>query len=166
MFDISFTELMLIGVVALVVIGPERLPKVARTVGHLLGRAQRYVNDVKGDIQREVELDELRKMKDEMESAARSMQTSVQQTQAELTRNLKSPVDEFKADFESLKHSSTKPELSSEQTDLSASSSGANISGQSAQAAQTPLAEPKESSLAAEPLTHVQESSSSQENKA
>jgi sec-independent protein translocase protein TatB len=166
-FDISFTELMLIGVVALVVIGPERLPKVARTVGHLLGRAQRYVNDVKGDIQREVELDELRKMKDEMESAARSMQTSVQQTQAELARNLKSPVDEFKADFESLKHSSTKPELSSEQTDLSASSSGAhNISGQSAQAAQTPLAEPKESSLAAEPLTHVQESSSSQENKA
>jgi sec-independent protein translocase protein TatB len=68
-FDISFTELMLIGVVALVVIGPERLPKVARTVGHLLGRAQRYVNDVKGDIQREVELEELRKMKEEMEAA-------------------------------------------------------------------------------------------------
>ena len=101
-FDISFTELMLIGVVALVVIGPERLPKVARTVGHLLGRAQRYVNDVKGDIQREVELDELRKMKEDMESAARSMQSSMQETQTELERNLRSPVDDMKADFESL----------------------------------------------------------------
>ena len=102
MFDISFTELMLIGVVALVVIGPERLPKVARTVGHLLGRAQRYVNDVKGDIQREVELDELRKMKEEMESAARSVQSSIHQTENELKENLQSPVDEMKADFESV----------------------------------------------------------------
>ena len=67
MFDVSLTELMVIGVVALIVIGPERLPKVARTVGHLLGRAQRYVNDVKSDIQREIELDELRKFKSEME---------------------------------------------------------------------------------------------------
>ena len=50
MFDIGFSELMLIGIVALIVIGPERLPKVARTLGHLLGRAQRYVNDVKSDI--------------------------------------------------------------------------------------------------------------------
>lgn len=107
MFDISFTELMLIGVVALVVIGPERLPKVARTVGHLLGRAQRYVNDVKGDIQREVELDELRKMKDEMESAARSMQSSMHETQTELERNLRSPVDDLKADFEDLDKPST-----------------------------------------------------------
>ena len=66
---------MLVGVVGLIVIGPEKLPKVARTVGHLLGRAQRYVNDVKGDIQREVEIDELRKMKQEMESAAQSVQS-------------------------------------------------------------------------------------------
>lgn len=107
MFDISFSELMLIGVVALVVIGPERLPKVAKTVGHLLGRAQRYVNDVKGDIQREVELDELRKMKEDMETAARSMQTSMQQTESSLRKELESPVqdikgeiDEFKSDFE------------------------------------------------------------------
>jgi sec-independent protein translocase protein TatB len=109
-FDISFTELMLIGVVALVVIGPERLPKVARTVGHLLGRAQRYVNDVKGDIQREVEIDELRKMKEEMESAARSMQSSMQETQTELERNLRSPVDDMKADFESLDKIATSDE--------------------------------------------------------
>ncbi len=68
---------MVIGVIALIVIGPERLPKVARTVGHLLGRAQRYVNDVKSDIRREIELDELRKFKTDMETAAQSVQTSL-----------------------------------------------------------------------------------------
>lgn len=77
MFDFGFSQLMIVGVVALVVIGPERLPKVAKTVGHLLGRAQRYVGDVKGDIQREFELDELRKMRTEMETTARSFETSV-----------------------------------------------------------------------------------------
>jgi Tat protein translocase TatB subunit len=60
MFDIAFSEIALIAVVALVVIGPERLPKVARTLGHMFGRLQRYVNDVKADINREIELDELR----------------------------------------------------------------------------------------------------------
>jgi sec-independent protein translocase protein TatB len=77
MFDVSFSELMVIGVIALIVIGPERLPKVARTVGHLLGRAQRYVNDVKSDIRREIELDDLRKFKSEMEDAAQSVHTSL-----------------------------------------------------------------------------------------
>jgi sec-independent protein translocase protein TatB len=99
-FDISFTELMLIGVVALVVIGPERLPKVARTVGHLLGRAQRYVNDVKGDIQREVELEELRKMKQEMEAAASSMKDSFSETESSLREGLHDPLADLKADFE------------------------------------------------------------------
>ena len=70
MFDIGFSELVVIGVVALVVIGPERLPKTARTVGHLFGRLQRYVNDVKADINREMELDELRKLQREMQGAA------------------------------------------------------------------------------------------------
>jgi len=87
-FDISFTELLIIGVIALVVIGPERLPKVARTVGHLLGRAQRYVSDVKGDIQREVELDELKKMKAEMEDAARDVTNSMQETEKSIRGNL------------------------------------------------------------------------------
>ena len=63
MFDIGFTELTLVALVALVVVGPERLPGVARTLGHLFGRLQRYVNDVKSDISREIELDELRKFK-------------------------------------------------------------------------------------------------------
>jgi len=70
MFDIGFTELMVIGVVALIVIGPERLPRVARTAGALLGRLQRYVADVKADINREVELDELRNMKESVQQAA------------------------------------------------------------------------------------------------
>jgi sec-independent protein translocase protein TatB len=77
MFDISFTELMFIAVVALIVIGPERLPKVARTLGHLMGRMQRYVSDVKADISREIELDELRKLQASMQEAARSFEQSV-----------------------------------------------------------------------------------------
>ncbi len=77
MFDISFTEILVIAVVALVVLGPERLPKVARTLGHLLGRAQRYVNDVKNDIQQEMELEELKKLKTSVHEAARSIENSV-----------------------------------------------------------------------------------------
>lgn len=88
MFDVSFTELMLIGVVALIVIGPERLPKVARTVGHLLGRAQRYVTDVKSDIQREIDLDEMNKLKKQMDEAAHSLQTSMRETSASIQQPL------------------------------------------------------------------------------
>jgi sec-independent protein translocase protein TatB len=77
MFDIGFSELMVIAVVALLVIGPERLPKVARTAGLLFGRLQRYVNDVKADINREMELDELRRLRGEFENAAQSVQQSV-----------------------------------------------------------------------------------------
>ncbi len=77
MFDIGFSELMLIGLVALIVIGPERLPRVARTVGHLIGRLQRYVADVKADINREVDLDEFRKMRDSVQDAASSIETSI-----------------------------------------------------------------------------------------
>jgi sec-independent protein translocase protein TatB len=92
MFDVSFSELALIGVVALVVIGPERLPKVARTVGHLIGRAQRYVNDVKGDIQREMDLGDLSNLKGQMEEAARSVQTSLK----EGAQSLQAPLQEAK----------------------------------------------------------------------
>ena len=88
MFDIGFTELMVIALVALIVIGPERLPRVARTLGHLAGRLQRYVADVKADINREVELEELRKMRDSMQQAASGCESSVnselQKTEAEL----------------------------------------------------------------------------------
>ncbi|MCX7151221.1 MAG: Sec-independent protein translocase protein TatB [Betaproteobacteria bacterium] len=77
MFDVGFSELVVIGVVALIVIGPERLPKVARTVGLLVGRLQRYVNDVKADINREMELDELRKIQTQFTDAAKEVETSV-----------------------------------------------------------------------------------------
>src|SRR3982751_1567706 len=80
MFDIGFSELMVIAIVALIVIGPERLPKVARTLGHLFGRMQRYVNDVKADISREMELEELKKLQATMQDAARSFEHSVTQS--------------------------------------------------------------------------------------
>jgi sec-independent protein translocase protein TatB len=76
-FDISFTELMMIALVGLVVIGPERMPKVARTVGHLLGRLQRYVGDVKADINREMQLDDLKKLQSQVVEQARDMERQV-----------------------------------------------------------------------------------------
>jgi sec-independent protein translocase protein TatB len=79
MFDIAFSELIVIALVALVVIGPERLPRVARTAGHLLGRLQRYVSDVKADINREIQLEELKKMQQQVEESARSLESSVTQ---------------------------------------------------------------------------------------
>jgi sec-independent protein translocase protein TatB len=78
MFDIGFSEMMVIAIIALVVIGPEKLPRMARTIGLLAGRLQRYVADVKADINREMELDELRKMRDSMQQAASSFESSVQ----------------------------------------------------------------------------------------
>ena len=77
MLDLGIEKLALIGVVALIVIGPEKLPRVARTVGTLLGKAQRYVNDVKAEVNRSMELDELRKMKETVEGAARDVEQSV-----------------------------------------------------------------------------------------
>lgn len=84
MFDIGFTELLVIVVVALIAIGPQQLPKVARTLGHLFGRMQRYVNDVKADISREMELEELKKLQSSMEDAARSMRDSVNSVHREV----------------------------------------------------------------------------------
>jgi sec-independent protein translocase protein TatB len=144
MFDVSFTELLVIGVVALVVIGPERLPKVARTLGHLVGRAQRYVNDVKTDIQREVELDELRKLKDQMQDAAQSVQSSLQNTESSLRKPLESLEQDVSALKESLTHSGSdlvepvnpeipKPSIATA-TDASAPSIAATVSPSFAEA--------------------------------
>ena len=77
MLDLGLSKMALIGAVALIVIGPEKLPRVARTVGTLLGKAQRYVADVKAEVNRSMELDELRKMKETVESAARDVESSV-----------------------------------------------------------------------------------------
>lgn len=88
MFDLGLSKLAVIGVVALVVIGPERLPKVARTVGTLLGRAQRYLADVKAEVNREMQIDELRAVRDHVRTAASSFESSVhgglRQTEADL----------------------------------------------------------------------------------
>ena len=93
MFDVGFSELMLIAVVALLVLGPERLPKVARTAGHLLGRLQRYVNDVKADINREMQLDELRKMQQQMETSVRDIETSVNKELTSVEADLNQSID-------------------------------------------------------------------------
>ncbi|HEX2012921.1 MAG TPA: Sec-independent protein translocase protein TatB [Roseateles sp.] len=77
MIDFGFDKLALIGAVALIVIGPERLPRVARTVGHLLGKAQRYVADVKAEVNRSIELEELKKMKTHVEDSVRDMEQTV-----------------------------------------------------------------------------------------
>lgn len=86
MIDLGISKIALIGAVALIVIGPEKLPKVARTVGTLLGKAQRYVADVKAEVNRSMELDELKKMKETMEGAARDVESSIQTSAADFEK--------------------------------------------------------------------------------
>jgi sec-independent protein translocase protein TatB len=93
MFDVSLSELMVIAVVALVVIGPERLPKVARTAGHLLGRLQRYVSTVKADINREMQLEELKKLQQSVTDQVRDMQSSVTHEFREIETSVGNSID-------------------------------------------------------------------------
>src|ERR671926_1985362 len=88
MIDFGFDKIALIGAVALIVIGPEKLPRVARTVGHLIGKAQRYVADVKAEVNRSIELEDLKKMKTEFEDAARNVESSVSRTIHETSSEL------------------------------------------------------------------------------
>ena len=87
MLDLGISKMALIGAVALIVIGPEKLPRVARTVGTLLGKAQRYVADVKSEVNRSMELDELKKMKDTVENAARDVHNSIQTSASEFEKD-------------------------------------------------------------------------------
>ena len=116
MFDIGFSELLVIGVVALIVIGPEKLPRLARTLGHLAGKLQRYVSDVKADINREIELEDLKKMRDSMQQAASDFQSSVtsevSKTEAELnkaTEDLNKTASELNAALEGASTPEQKP---------------------------------------------------------
>ena len=84
MFDIGFSEILLVAVVALVVIGPERLPGVARNVGRYAGRLQRYVHDIKRDFNREVEFEEIKRLQHEMETTVQSMQESMRAVETTL----------------------------------------------------------------------------------
>src|ERR1035437_4909136 len=90
MFEIGFSEIVVIMVVALIVIGPERLPKVARTLGLLWGRAQRYVNGVRADIERDMQLEELRQLKLKMEQEVMSAEQAAKQTVQTLDQHLQS----------------------------------------------------------------------------
>lgn len=89
MLDLGLSKMALIGAVALVVIGPEKLPRVARTVGTLLGKAQRYVADVKAEVNRSIELEELKKMKETVETAAREVESSVQTAATDFEKDWK-----------------------------------------------------------------------------
>jgi sec-independent protein translocase protein TatB len=90
LIDFGFDKLALIGAVALIVIGPEKLPRVARTVGHLLGKAQRYVADVKAEVNRSIELEELKKMKGQFEDAAHDVEKTVSNEIHQTTSTLES----------------------------------------------------------------------------
>lgn len=95
MIDFGFDKIALIGAVALVVIGPEKLPKVARTLGHLVGKAQRYVADVRAEVNRSIELDEIKKMKSQIESAAQEVESSVNQEVSQATTALNADWSSF-----------------------------------------------------------------------
>jgi len=84
MFDIGISEIMVIAVVALIVLGPEKLPRTARTLGHLFGRLQRYVADVKSDINRELQLEELKKLQEQVKTAATDFESSVSAAATEI----------------------------------------------------------------------------------
>ena len=99
MFDVGFSELVVIGIVALVVIGPERLPKVARTAGILFGRMQRYVAQVKADIGREIEMSDLKDAKREFESAARTFKAEVEAKGAEVEREIRDAQAQIERDL-------------------------------------------------------------------
>ena len=100
MIDFGFDKIALIGAVALIVIGPEKLPRVARTVGHLLGKAQRYVADVKAEVNRSIELDELKKMKTQFEDAARDVGQAVNQEVNQAAAEFNSIGAEWKSDLD------------------------------------------------------------------
>ncbi|MBY0577826.1 MAG: Sec-independent protein translocase protein TatB [Burkholderiales bacterium] len=102
MFDISFSELLLIGIVALVVIGPERLPRVARTVGLLVGRAQRYVHDVKVEIQREANLEEIQKMQEEARESAMKLEASLKTRAFEYEKKFREAENTLHGEFENV----------------------------------------------------------------
>lgn len=130
MFDIGFSEMLVIGLVALIVIGPERLPKVARAIGHLIGRAQRYVTDVKSEINREMELDELRKMQVEMQQAARKVETEVQTTLSSAEHQFNADVTSSVQAIEQQVNSPVQPQAVESSVAPSAAATGAATSAE------------------------------------
>jgi sec-independent protein translocase protein TatB len=102
MIDLGVSKLALIAVVALVVIGPERLPKVARMAGNLFGRAQRYMADIKSEVNRQMEIEEFKKLREESTSAFKEVEDSINSTVQEASANLSDQADIFETNFEKL----------------------------------------------------------------
>jgi sec-independent protein translocase protein TatB len=129
MLDISFFQILIIALVAMIVIGPERLPKTVRTLGHLLGRAQRYVSEIKSDIQREMELEELRKVQQSVQNIGKDIEQSVQSAIQETEKTVKQAeggVREMESELNRI--ASDKPEVQAAgedtQTTVAASDTG------------------------------------------
>jgi len=102
MIDLGVSKLALIAVVALVVVGPERLPKVARMAGNLFGRAQRYMADVKSEVNRQMEVEEFKKFREETAATLKEVENSIGSTVQEAGANLSDQADIFEASFEKL----------------------------------------------------------------
>ena len=100
MIDLGVSKLALIAVVALVVVGPERLPKVARMAGNLFGRAQRYMAEVKSEVNRQMEIDELKKFREESVSALKEVESSIHSTVQDANTHLSDQADIFETSFE------------------------------------------------------------------
>lgn len=130
MFDFGFSELTLIMVVALIVIGPERLPKVARTLGHLWGRAQRYVNGVKADIERDMAVDEFRQLQQKVQAEASSVEKSFK----EATQTADQQMHEINEQFSKLspEEKPAKPAPDSSNTSPTSESTSAKLPSKSA----------------------------------
>ena len=109
MFDMGISEIMVIAVVALIVLGPEKLPKTARTLGHLFGRLQRYVADVKADINRELALEELKKLQTEVKTAATDLEASMSSTAQEIQSNVRAVESDLNAAAEEVKLETSPP---------------------------------------------------------
>lgn len=93
MFDVAFSEILVIAVVALIVIGPEKLPKVARTLGKLTGRLQHYVAGVKADIDRELRMEDMRKLEQETRNSIMATHTEMQNAVSQTEADIKSAID-------------------------------------------------------------------------
>ncbi|MBU6460792.1 MAG: Sec-independent protein translocase protein TatB [Proteobacteria bacterium] len=113
MFDMSFSEILVIALVALVVIGPEKLPKVARTLGFMLGRVQRYLSDARADLGREMELDELRRMREDFEIRASVFES-------EMRRKIARPAQEGQFETDLVAHAVSDEDSSQLSLDFSA----------------------------------------------
>jgi sec-independent protein translocase protein TatB len=117
LFDIAFSELIVIAIVALIVIGPEKLPKVARTLGALAGRMQRYIGNVKADIERQMQFEDLQKLQQEIKQGANSIHSGLQQAQSEVVERqheIERSIDDVLADKQASESASSTHPSSSE----------------------------------------------------